>query len=63
MRASRSLLIAALVLVMLEGAGTALAADDGTMTIGLHVTLVSRWLEPAETSVTPEIVASSTGGM
>ena len=47
MRASRSLLIAALVLVMLEGAGTALAADDGTMTIGLHVTLVSRWLEPA----------------
>ena len=58
MRASRSLLIAALVLVMLEGAGTALAADDGTMTIGLHVTLVSRWLEPAETEalITPFMV-------
>src|SRR2546429_9726199 len=58
MRASRSLLIAALVLVMLEGAGPALAADDGTMTIGLHVTLVSRWLEPAETEalITPSMV-------
>src|SRR5947208_12462513 len=58
MRASRSLLIAALVLVMLEGVGTALAADDGTMTIGLHVTLVSRWLEPAETEalITPFMV-------
>src|SRR5467141_3348139 len=58
MRASRSLLIAALVLVMLEGAGPALAADDGTMTIGLHVTLVSRWLDPAETEalITPFMV-------
>ncbi len=25
------------------------AAPEGTMTIGVHVTLVSRWLDPAET--------------
>jgi peptide/nickel transport system substrate-binding protein len=58
MRASRLPLIAALVLVLLEGAGPALAADDGTMTIGLHVTLVSRWLDPAETEalITPFMV-------
>src|SRR5216683_1700705 len=58
MRASRSLLIVALVLVLLSGAGPALAADDGTMTIGLHVTLVSRWLDPAETEalITPFMV-------
>ena len=58
MRASRPLLIAALVLVLLSSAGLALAADDGTMTIGLHVTLVSRWLDPAETEalITPFMV-------
>src|SRR5216683_1330664 len=58
MRASRSLLIVALVLVLLSGAGPALAADEGTMTIGLHVTLVSRWLDPAETEalITPFMV-------
>jgi peptide/nickel transport system substrate-binding protein len=58
MRASRPLPIAALVLVLLSSAGPALAADDGTMTIGLHVTLVSRWLDPAETEalITPFMV-------
>jgi peptide/nickel transport system substrate-binding protein len=58
MRASRPLPIAALVLVLLSSAGPAPAADDGTMTIGLHVTLVSRWLDPAETEalITPFMV-------
>jgi peptide/nickel transport system substrate-binding protein len=58
MRASRPLPIAALVLVLLSSAGPSLAADDGTMTIGLHVTLVSRWLDPAETEalITPFMV-------
>jgi len=27
----------------------ALAATEGTLTIGLHVTLVTRWLDPGET--------------
>jgi peptide/nickel transport system substrate-binding protein len=36
----------------------AVAAPDGTLTIGLHVTLVSRWLDPGETEalITPFMV-------
>src|SRR5262249_22338494 len=34
------------------------AAQDGTLTIGLHVTLVSRWLDPGDTEalITPFMV-------
>jgi peptide/nickel transport system substrate-binding protein len=58
MRAPRSVLIAVLVFVMLSGMSPALAAPDGTMTIGVHVTLVSRWLDPAETEalITPFMI-------
>jgi len=41
------------------GLSPALAAPpDGTMAIGVHVTLVSRWLDPAETEalITPFMV-------
>src|SRR5437764_14820310 len=39
-------------------AGPAAAAPEGTMTWGLHVTLASRWLDPAETEalITPFMV-------
>jgi len=47
MRGSRSLLIAALVVLVGSAAPPALAAQDGALTIGVHVTLVSRWLDPA----------------
>jgi peptide/nickel transport system substrate-binding protein len=58
MRAPRSLLTAVLLLVMLSGIPPALAAQEGTLTIGVHVTLVSRWLDPAETEalITPFMV-------
>ena len=58
MRGSRSLLIAVLVVMALSAASPALAAPDGTLTIGVHVTLVSRWLDPAETEalITPFMV-------
>ena len=58
MRAPRSFLIAVLVLVILSGVSPALAAPEGTMTIGVHVTLVSRWLDPAETEalITPFMI-------
>jgi ABC-type transport system substrate-binding protein len=53
-------LLAALALVVLLGAVVppAAAAPDGTLTIGLHVTLVSRWLDPGETEalITPFMV-------
>ncbi len=47
-----------LALVMFTGVPPALAAPEGTMTLGLHVTLVSRWLDPAETEglITPFMV-------
>ncbi len=36
----------------------AMAAPEGTLTWGLHVTLASRWLDPAETEalITPFMV-------
>ena len=48
-----------LVLLVLGTVSPALAAPpDGTMVIGLHVTLVSRWLDPGETEglITPFMV-------
>src|SRR5437764_14196914 len=53
---ARSLLVALLSLVtMLTTATPVPAAQDGTMTIGVHVTLVSRWLDPGDTEalITP----------
>jgi peptide/nickel transport system substrate-binding protein len=39
-------------------AGAATAAPEGTMTWGVHITLASRWLDPAETEgiITPFMV-------
>jgi peptide/nickel transport system substrate-binding protein len=48
-----------LVVVLLTGlASPALAAPEGTMTWGVHITLASRWLDPAETEgiITPFMV-------
>jgi peptide/nickel transport system substrate-binding protein len=58
MRVSRSLLIVVAILVMLSGASPTLAAPEGTLTIGVHVTLVSRWLDPGDTEalITPFMV-------
>src|SRR5256885_16332574 len=56
---ARSLLVALLSLVtMLTTATPVPAAQDGTMTIGVHVTLVSRWLDPGDTEalITPFMV-------
>jgi peptide/nickel transport system substrate-binding protein len=49
--------LAALVL-LLGAAAPALAAPEGTMTWGVHITLASRWLDPAETEgiITPFMV-------
>ena len=43
----RALLVASLLLAVLPTA--AVAAPEGTLTWGLHVTLASKWLDPAET--------------
>ena len=51
--------ILTLVLVTLLGTAPAVAVPpDGTMAIGVHVTLVSRWLDPGETEalITPFMV-------
>src|SRR6266568_4269524 len=51
--------ILTLVLVVVLAPGLAVAVPpDGTMAIGVHVTLVSRWLDPAETEalITPFMV-------
>jgi peptide/nickel transport system substrate-binding protein len=48
-----------LALALVAGlAGPALAAPEGTMTWGVHITLASRWLDPAETEgiITPFMV-------
>jgi peptide/nickel transport system substrate-binding protein len=46
------------VLTLLGGAGAVSAAPAGTMTWGVHITLASRWLDPAETEgiITPFMV-------
>jgi peptide/nickel transport system substrate-binding protein len=48
----------ALVLLCVSMAPPVSAAPEGTLTIGLHVTLVSRWLDPGETEalITPFMV-------
>ena len=45
-------------LMVLACVSPAPAAPEGTMTIGVHVTLVSRWLDPADTEglITPFMV-------
>ena len=57
-RRSRVLALALLLLVLVTLALPAAAAPEGTLTIGLHVTLVSRWLDPGETEalITPFMV-------
>ena len=56
----RSLVVAALLVLLVFASVTpAFAAPpDGTLVIGLHVTLVSRWLDPGETEalITPFMV-------
>ena len=57
--AYRSFLLAlVLVVAACLSAGPVLAAQDGTMTLGIHVTLVSRWLDPGDTEglITPFMV-------
>jgi peptide/nickel transport system substrate-binding protein len=55
---SRVLVPFAAVALILGAAGPALAAPEGTMTWGVHITLASRWLDPAETEgiITPFMV-------
>src|SRR6266508_973354 len=55
-RSSIVTLVAALLLPGLSG--PALAAPDGTLTWGVHVTLAARWLEPSDTEafITPFMV-------
>ena len=56
---SARLLILCLVLTLQGGApATEAAPPDGTLAIGVHVTLVSRWLDPGETEalITPFMV-------
>src|SRR5262245_27224092 len=45
-------------LTLLAGVAPAAAATEGTLAIGRHVTLVSRWLDPGETEalITPFMV-------
>src|SRR5512141_3020159 len=54
----RRLVVVLVVLAVLAGASPAPAATEGTMTVGVHVTLVSRWLDPADTEglITPFMV-------
>jgi peptide/nickel transport system substrate-binding protein len=60
MRLGRSLAVASLLVLSASFACPALAADApaGTLTIGVHVTLVNRWLDPADAEglITPFMV-------
>jgi peptide/nickel transport system substrate-binding protein len=60
MRSSVSRVVVALIALVLLAApaAPALAAPEGTMTWGVHITLASRWLDPAETEgiITPFMV-------
>jgi peptide/nickel transport system substrate-binding protein len=55
-RSLRSVLV--LVVLLAWPLASALAAQPGTLTIGVHVTLVSRWLDPGDTEalITPFMV-------
>src|SRR5713101_6763589 len=48
----------AILLLLPLSVGTAMAAPEGTMTWGVHVTLASRWLDPSDTEafITPFLV-------
>jgi peptide/nickel transport system substrate-binding protein len=56
-RIRRSLIGLTLLAALIAQAGPA-SAQDGTLTIGVHVTLVNRWLDPGETEglITPFMV-------
>src|SRR5205085_11819842 len=58
MRGSLARLAVVALLTPLATTSPASAAPEGTMTWGLHITLASRWLDPAETEgiVTPFMV-------
>jgi peptide/nickel transport system substrate-binding protein len=55
---SRVVLLIVVALLLLGIARPATAAPEGTMTWGVHITLASRWLDPAETEgiITPFMV-------
>src|SRR5437867_9612982 len=46
---SRGVSLIGLIAIVSAMPATAVAAPEGTVTWGLHVTLASRWLDPAET--------------
>ena len=54
----RSLVVVALIVALLSGASPVGAEPQGTLTIGVHVTLVNRWLDPGEAEglITPFMV-------
>jgi peptide/nickel transport system substrate-binding protein len=54
----RAILICSLAWAALGGRAALAAPPDGTLAIGVHVTLVSRWLDPGETEglITPFMV-------
>src|SRR5262245_62865043 len=58
MRARRLLVLAIIAVALVAPAVPVPAAPDGTLTIGVHVTLVSRWLDPGDTEalITPFMV-------
>src|SRR2546430_12591589 len=59
MRVRRWVLIASFVLIACASTAPAAAAPaDGTLVIGVHVTLVNRWLDPGDTEglITPFMV-------
>src|SRR5258706_456256 len=58
MRVGRFVLAVMIAVVLLAGVAPAHAAQEGTMTLGIHVTLVNRWLDPGETEglITPYMV-------
>jgi peptide/nickel transport system substrate-binding protein len=55
---SRILVVPSAVIMLFSAARSAPAAPEGTMTWGVHITLASRWLDPAETEgiITPFMV-------
>jgi hypothetical protein len=61
--AYRSFLLAIALVVAALSSGPVLAAQEGTMTLGIHVTLVSRWLDPGDTEglITPFMVLYAYG--
>jgi len=58
MRVLRAILVLSLTWSALGGRAALAAPPDGTLAIGVHVTLVSRWLDPGDTEglITPFMV-------